>query len=138
MTDTPRNRQEGQQKDWVRQAGSFALAWGLPIALLVGAVFLDPSAKSVVWAAALSWMGMACLLNARRCGRIHCYLIGPFFLVIGFVALLHGFDIVPLGPAGWRWLGLTLGIGGALLWCLPEMIWGKYANRSSDTSPPEA
>ncbi len=75
-------------------------------------------------------MGGACLLNARNCGRRHCYITGPFFLVMTVPVALHGFDLVSLGPQGWRWLGLAIGIGGGLLWYFPEMIWGKYVTRS--------
>lgn len=73
-------------------------------------------------------MGTACILNALRCGRIHCYLTGPFFLLMAVAVVLHGLGIVWLGPNGWIWLGLTLiVVGGGLLWYLPERVWGKYA-----------
>src|SRR6266852_7249120 len=34
--------------------------------------------RTAVWTAALSIMGTACLANAVRCGRVHCYITGPF------------------------------------------------------------
>ncbi len=114
------------RKDWVSDPRGFALAWGVPIAALIGAIFLDPVPKTVTWVVALVWMGAACIANATRCGRTHCYVTGPFFLIMAVAALLHGFEIVGLGPGGWRWLGLATGVGGGLLWCLPEMTWGKF------------
>jgi hypothetical protein len=32
-------------------------------------------------------MGVACIVNALRCGRVHCYLTGPFFLLMAVIAL---------------------------------------------------
>ncbi len=119
------------RKDWVSGLPSFALAWGVPVAALIGASFLDPVPKTVTSVVALTWMGAACIANATRCGRTHCYFTGPFFLVVAVAALLHGFEIVGLGPSGWRWLGIATGVGGGLLWCLPEMIWGQFVFRGT-------
>lgn len=115
-----------QQMDWAGNRRGFAIAWGLPIAALIAAGFFDPLVKPLIWAAALVWMGAACLANAARCRRVHCYFIGPFFLVMAVVALLHGFEIVWLGEQGWRWLGIAIGLGGYGLWYLPERAWGQY------------
>ncbi len=68
--------------------------------------------RTAVWTAALSIMGTACLANAVRCGRVHCYITGPFLLV-----------------------GLTILVGAIALSCLPEMFFGKYRRgrgRSAD------
>jgi hypothetical protein len=105
------------------------IAWGLPIAALMLSGGLDPRPKAIVWALALTWMGAACLVNARRCGRMHCFFTGPFFLVMAVAALLHGFEIVWLGPDGWRWLGAALIGGAVLLWTGSEKIWGRYTKR---------
>ncbi len=76
-------------------------------------------------------MGAACLLNASRCGRMHCYFTGPFFLAMVAASLLHGRDVVSFG--GWGWLGGVLLAGGVGLTYLPERIWGKYARRATPT-----
>ena len=120
-SDSPEGR------DWLGNTRGFALAWGLPVAALVGATALDGPEKAMTWTAALGWMGAACLANARRCGRTHCYFTGPFFLLMTIPVLLHGFDIVSLGTSGWRWLGVVVGVGGGGLWILTEQIWGKYS-----------
>ncbi len=121
----------GHKRDWVGNHRSFAVAWGMPIVALVVAIFLPTPTKTVVWMVALVWMGAACLANASRCGRRHCFFTGPFFLVMAAAAGLHGFAIVPLGPEGWRWLAIAVGAGGGLLWCVPELLWGRFAARRS-------
>ncbi len=123
-----------QQRDWVGNPRSYVLAWGLPTAALIVAVFVDPTAKTVIWSAALVWMGVACIANAARCGRTHCFLTGPFFLIMAIVTVLHGSEIFWLGPSGWTWLGVTIVFGGfGLLWLLPERIWGKFMTHAKNT-----
>ncbi len=73
------------------------------------------------------WMGLACVLNARRCRRRHCYYSGPIFIAGGVGVLLIGFGVVSLGSDGliiivWGTLAL------ALLTYLSELIFGKYVN----------
>ncbi len=123
-----------QRKDWVSNTRSYALAWGFPTAALIVAVFMGSPARTVIWASALAWMGMACIANAVRCGRRHCYLTGPFFLIMAGVAVVHGTGLVWLGPHGWTWLGVTIVVGGyGLLWLLPERIWGKFIDPPQNT-----
>ncbi len=112
-------------KDWVGRPGPFLLAWGLPALLwIAGIAFADH--RTGLWFFALCWMGTACLLNAARCGRRHCYFTGPFFLSAALATLLHGTGMLSLGANGWLWLGLvTLG-GGSLLWWLPERRKGRF------------
>jgi len=114
------------KKDWVGNARSYAVAWGLPMAALVVTVFLPPLARTLIGTAALLWMGIACLVNAARCGRTHCYFTGPFFLVLAAPMVLHGFGIFSLGPNGWIWLCGSIVAGFAVLWLLPEWILGKF------------
>jgi hypothetical protein len=71
-------------------------------------------------------MGTACLVNATRCGRVHCYVTGPFFLLAALVTLLYGLGVLPLGADGWKLIGMTILIGAIVLCCLPELLFGKY------------
>ena len=121
------------ERDWAGRLSGLVLVWGLPIGAMLGAIALDPLPKTLVWMAALGWMGVACLLNARRCGRTHCYYTGPFFLIMILPVALHGFAVMPLGPDGWQWLGMAVGIGGGCLWCLTEAAFGRY--RKGDEGP---
>ena len=75
-------------------------------------------------------MSGACIVNAVRCGRVHCYLTGPFFLLMALVALSYGLGILHLGWNGWNLLGLVTLIGAITLWFLPEMFLGKYWQRN--------
>lgn len=114
------------ESDWVGRFRTYAIAWGLPTIALIAAIWIAPPIKTLMWAAALTWMGVACLANARRCGRTHCFYTGPFFLLMAAVTALHGFEIMPLGPEGWKWIGITIGAGTGGLWCLTERFMGKY------------
>ena len=49
----------GNQIDWAGTTRGFVVAWGLPIAAMVLAIFLDPIPKTIVWIVALGWMGTA-------------------------------------------------------------------------------
>jgi hypothetical protein len=103
------------------------LYW-LPASAIVvaGAPAISSGWRTVVWTVALATMGMACVVNGLRCGRVHGYLTGPFFLLMALVALSYGLGILRLGGNGWNLLGLITLIGAMALWCLPEMFLGKY------------
>jgi hypothetical protein len=120
--------------DWVSDRRSYALAWGLPTGALLAAVFAPPPIRALVCSAALVWMGAACLINARRCGRTHCHFTGPFFLLSAVAVLAHGLGLLSLGPNGWTWLGATVVIGTALLWFASEALGGQYLRRGTSRS----
>ena len=105
----------------------FLLYWLPAIAIVVvGVPAINNGWRTAVWAVALATMGMACIVNALRCGRVHCYLTGPFFLLMAFVVLSYGLGILRLGENGWNLLGLITLFGAVALWYLPEMFLGKY------------
>ena len=71
-------------------------------------------------------MGVACVANAARCGRTHCYLTGPFFLAIGGG---HGGprDRRDLGgQPRWLWIGAAIAVGTVVLWIVPERLFGRF------------
>jgi hypothetical protein len=84
---------------------------------------------TIVWTLAFAVMGIACVVNAVRCGRVHCYFTGPYLLLLATASLLHGLRIVSLGPNGWEWLGAAGIAGTFVLLMAPERIWGRYARR---------
>jgi hypothetical protein len=109
----------------------FVLYWLPAIAIVVAGVPVISSGwRTVVWAVALGTMGVACTVNAIRCGRVHCYLTGPFFLLMAVIALSYGLGMLHLGGNGWNLLGLIALIGTIALWYLPEMFLGKYRQRN--------
>jgi drug/metabolite transporter (DMT)-like permease len=71
-------------------------------------------------------MGVMCLVNASRCGRIHCLFTGPFFILGAVASLGYGLGLLPLGPSGWQWIGAITIIGGIALTCIPERVLGRY------------
>lgn len=113
------------------RSGVGILIWGVPVALLSVTANLGGLYPVIAWPLALSFMGAACLFNARRCGRLHCYLTGPYFLLLALLSLLYGLGIIGLGKHGWSNLSLALVIGGAVLICVPEQLFGKYVRRRS-------
>lgn len=122
------NASTAESKDWTRGARGL-LTWCLPAAILLVSPVLGERYLVVIWPIVLTFMGSACLLNARRCGRVHCYLTGPFFLLLAAVALLHGLGLVPLGRNGWGRLAEVLVVGSVLLLCGPEWLLGRYRSR---------
>ena len=115
-----------EQNDWCRSTTSSIVAWGIPIAGLILSSSLARSWMPIVWPVSLIWMGTACLLNVRRCGRLHCYTTGPFFYIMAVISALHGFEVVDLGPSGWSWIsGITI-VGGVGLTWVPELVFGRY------------
>ena len=119
---------EGDQRDWASVGRGQLAGWGLPVVAMIAAAGLD--LESVVWPVALAWMGGACLANARRCGRVHCFFTGPFLLAMAALALAVGLDVVSLGARGWAWLGGGTLAGAALLYLVTERIWGRYRARA--------
>ena len=106
---------------------AFSLFWLPGIAIAVAAMpNFSGGWRTAVWTAALSIMGIACLVNAARCGRTHCYLTGPFFLLMALASLGYGMALLPLGRNGWGFLGLTIVIGGIALCYVPELVLGRY------------
>ena len=63
---------------------------------IVAALLLTVGVHTAIWTATLAWMGVACILNAQRCGRTHCRYTGPYYLamilpvcILGTTALLE-------------------------------------------------
>jgi hypothetical protein len=100
------------------------LLWGVPLALIAAGV-VWAKARAWLWAPALVVAGVACLVNARRCGRLHCYFTGPLFLLGAVATVLRQIDILQIS---WAWLGGGLIVGNVLAF-VPEWVRGKYASR---------
>lgn len=111
--------------------GMSILIWIVPAVILGISANVGGPYRLILWPVLLAFMGGACLVNAKRCGRLHCFITGPFFLLLAGLSLLYGLGFVPLGPHGWQWLVNTLFIGGCALTFLPEWLFGKYIRRSA-------
>ena len=69
------------------------LLWGVPSALLLLGLAWQ-SARPWLFTPSLAVAGCACLVNAARCGRLHCFITGPLFLLGALVALLNAVGVV--------------------------------------------
>ncbi len=112
-----------------RKVGRFVL-WQLPLIAFIVGYWVGPIGRTVLWTAALTAAGTACVANAARCGRLHCYFTGPFLLLGAVVTLTYGLGVLPLGPGRWGTIGLVVALGSCVFACVPEWIWGKYVTRA--------
>lgn len=103
------------------------VVWGIPTVLLVLGGFSGPGARTLLWPPALVVMGGGCVINAARCGRLHCYMTGPLYLIAAVATILLGLELVPLQ---WSWIALWI-VGGTVLAYIPEWVRGKYVVRTS-------
>jgi hypothetical protein len=101
------------------------LLWCLPtVALVVGLNWTE--LRPWLWIPALLVMGIGCLVNASRCGRLHCYLTGPAFVLAAIYVALAAGSVVPMRPNAFL---LTL-FAIAVLACLAELLLGRYKKRA--------
>ena len=111
---------ECESKDLIGRKAAWFF-WYFPIFLLIvggswsrGRVWL--------WVPAFVVMGAGCLINAARCGRTHCYVTAPIFLLAAVYVSLSAFGIVPLHPG----LFLLFVFGACCLAMCAEIPFGKY------------
>lgn len=103
----------GQKAAW--------LLWYLPIALLVVGLNWERG-RVWLWIPAFVVMGVGCLVNAARCGRLHCYLTGPLFILAAVFVALSAFGVVKLRPD----LFLLIVLGASCLALCAEIPLGRY------------
>jgi hypothetical protein len=125
-TDALTNETAQASRDWVASTRANLLAWWLPQAGIVAGLFMSVGARTTIWSVALGWMGVACLLNARRCGRTHCRYTGPYYLAMILPVLALGTSSASSGLFEWIALGGLILAGGKLLWWVTERAWGKF------------
>ena len=107
------------------------LLYCIPALLIVVTARADVSARTrtIAWTVSLVVLGTACIANSVRCGRMHCYFTGPFFLVMALATVLYDKGLLPIGNNGWNLLGLAILVGAIAFCCIPEVLWGKYRRR---------
>lgn len=113
--------------DWVGNARTNILAWWIPKGAIIVALFAPVPVRAAVWTVALIWMGTACILNARRCGRTHCRYTGPYYLAMIAPVALFASGLVTVNFHGWLALAALIVFGGWIIWWLTERVWGKYS-----------
>jgi hypothetical protein len=101
------------------------LLWCLPVAALIaGEAF--PAARPWLWIPAFVVMGSACLVNAAQCGRVHCYITGPLFLLAAAYVALSELQVVPMKSGTFLDVVLIL----TALAFLAEFPLGKYRTKA--------
>ena len=126
MADDRAAESKPRGADWAGEWRSFAGLWAAPIVAMLLAMLLPPAARGITWTLALVWMGVACLLNAHRCGRTHCKVTGPFFLGMAVAVAGYAAGVLPLGSNGWTVLAVV-GLGGfTILWWGSERLFGRF------------
>jgi hypothetical protein len=103
------------------------LAWWIPKVAIVAGLLASFAVRTTIWTVALAWMGVACILNAKRCGRTHCRFTGPYYLAMIVPVVVLGTSLVSAGPYAWLALACVIPLGGRLLWWGTEHAWGKFS-----------
>lgn len=116
-----------ESRDLFGSWGTFLVLWGAPIALgvLASAAYARgwPLQDAyATWILATVWFGLACLSNALRCGRVHCWVDGlgmPSLAALGILGLM---GLVPLS-LGWYGIGFWSILVASF--CV-ELCWRRY------------
>src|SRR5215471_15605189 len=122
------------QRDVLCSGTKMFLFCCLPAFAFAVGFFVSPTARTALWTLSLGFMGTLCLLNASRCGRVHCYFTGPLFILGAVASLGYGLGLLPLGASGWKWICAVTVIGGIALTCIPELVLGRYRRNESDAA----
>jgi hypothetical protein len=92
----------------------------------LASLFAPVPVRTATWIIALGWMGTACLLNAKQCGRTHCRYTGPYYLAMIAPVVLLGSGVVSGGIFAWLQTAGVILLGSMLLWRATERAWGKF------------
>lgn len=113
--------QIASSRDLSRNRRLSAVLWRAPLALLIAGMIWT-GARGPLWAVGFTWIGAACTVNAFRCRRVHCAIMGPGFLALGLASLARATGLVAVG---WNALGgaAVVVVGVAYL---PEILGWKY------------
>lgn len=116
-----------RQRDLVR-TGSFLWIWGAPGAMLLAADAawqghrLSTPAAGLLFTVSTIWIGIACFINGRRCGRTHCVIDGYLLPPLGVVGLLNEAGVTSIRWQGYLNIFLVTVIAGFVFECFG----GKY------------
>src|SRR5262245_47781661 len=89
--------------------------------------FHPPPARTGIWIIALVWMGTACILNSRRCGRNHCRYTGPYYLTMIAPVLVLASSAISVDFYAWLSLAALILGGSMIIWWATERAWGKFS-----------
>lgn len=109
-----------RQRDWADRRVDL-LPWGVPVTLVVLGIAWS-GVRAWLWIPSLVLAGAACVANAARCGRLHCFLTGPVFLIAAVAELLDAMKVIPIA---WAWI-LAFVVGGTVLGYGLERVPGPF------------
>ncbi len=121
------NATVGASSDWLSNWHTNLVAWWIPQAAVLAGLLVPVPIRAVLWIVALTWMGTACILNARRCGRTHCRYTGPFYLAMVAPVLVLASGIVAVDFYGWLALAVLILAGSKIIWWATERAWGQFS-----------
>ena len=122
-TVLPVNSKQLSQKADLVCGKSAIMLWYLPaFAIIVGLNWA--AARAWLWIPAFLVMGVACSVNAARCGRLHCLVTGPVYLLAAIYVALAAFGLVPMRP------NMLIVLGVTICAFVAERPLGTYRNRS--------
>jgi hypothetical protein len=114
-------------RDWLRSPRTSLFAWWVPQTGIIVSLFLPISLRTSIWIVALIWMGTACILNAKRCGRTHCRFTGPYYVAMIVPVLALGSGILHADFLGWAALAVVILLGAKVIWWATERAWGAFS-----------
>jgi hypothetical protein len=114
-------------RDWLSSPRTNALAWWIPKGAIVAALLIPPPARTGMWIIALIWMGIACILNSRRCGRTHCRYTGPYYLAMIAPVLVLASGVISVNFYAWLALAVLILGGSMIIWWATERTWGRFS-----------
>jgi len=101
------------------------MLWWLPAAaIFVGLSWAE--ARPWLWIPAFLVMGAACVVNAAQCGRVHCFVTGPTYLLAALYVTLAAGGFVSLRPG----VFLVVVLAITILAFLAERPLGTYRKRA--------
>ncbi|ERV77539.1 hypothetical protein Q058_03425 [Pseudomonas aeruginosa BL04] len=110
--------------DTASKRSTLILLWFIPAIVASAALLAADAYMGLLLVAALAFavMGAACAVNAARCGRLHCFVTGPYFLLLALAAV--GIYLYPGwgGGSAQIWLLATFALLSPLLVWLPERL----------------
>lgn len=124
------DHETSRRKDLLRSLWATAALWCGPWVLVVIGLFTGEAVRTALWTFGFAAAGTACLANALRCGRRHCFYTGPVYLLAALASLLYGLNVLPLGAQGWNWIAGVALIASLLACCVLEPLQGKYLHEA--------
>jgi len=103
----------------------FAGKFGCTLVFILVAVFVifdfftDNNVSNMAWIVFFFLIGALCLYNYNGCGRYHCRITGPGFIIVGIIALLSTLGLINVT---WNiiwiifWIFLIIGYGFEFLY----------------------